>query len=417
MALSKEIYNGCTVISVVFTGTGRRGDFAWMIKRNKKTGENILYIFGDGEEIIDNEFFEKSKDGGAVIRPYSEVDSKGIQRAFGVPTWSSKKPYGCDEMGAYQTLTPRIKNVIDNRMLWLAEVLTASKPTSVCYSCTSDKCDTIGAGNYKSSDEVRGYITEMLHKTVANYNRKWGFPVAVGEKEKVVEKRPSPSPQLKEEVVEKRLSPSKREKVVEKRPPPSPQPMSVENRPPGGIVIRRLGLSKNAGHSETKLVVVVFSHIKLRPVVFGRGKPNLINWATRTDEEEEGILMIFNDNWKDFWNFYVLMIRKSSNNTGGNACVRHKQMGEYSTSLGVPTGILGVGGFKSMTKEFVDALIVFKAELIKLLSTGRFHTVEYSSEDDEGNILGTGIFKVCDKVKAAIVKTIRDVVPPRSSKK
>jgi hypothetical protein len=433
MALSKEIYKGCAAIPIKFIETGRLGDFAWMIEEDIKTGEKTLYIFGDGEEIIDGKILKKTKHGGAVIRPYSKVDSNGVQRAFGLPTWSSNEPDGCDKTGAYQSLTPRIKDVIDNRMIILAEVLTASKPTNVCYSCVSSECDTLGAGTYKSSDEVRVYITEMLHQTVADYNRKWGFPVAVREKKEVVAKRPSPSPQLKEkDVVEKRPSPPKREKVVEKRPPPSPQlkegvvekrpppspqPMSVENRPTPGIVMRRrLGFSKNAGHSETKVVVVFFPHIKLRPVVYLVDGPNPINWATRTDEEAEGILMVFNDNLEDHRNFYVLGIRKSSHHTSGNACVRHNQMGEYPTSIGVPTGTLKNNGFKSVTDKFLDALAVFKNELIRLLQTGRFHTVEYSSKDDEGDILGTGIFKVDPKVGFAIVATIRSIVP-KSKKK
>lgn len=151
-------------------------------------------------------------------------------------------------------------------------------------------------------------------------------------------------------------------------------------------------LIKNIQKLDEKYIDKKLIHIEVIPVVFtGLNKFGDFNFMIK-DQQYKDVLFIFNDNEESF-------INKSCIAGSGNAIIRPYQCHEIPSSIGIPTGSLSKGGYKSLTKS--KSMIDLSFERIRnLLKTGNYKRVFYSA--DKNGKLGTSIFDVSDEVKEYI---------------
>jgi hypothetical protein len=145
--------------------------------------------------------------------------------------------------------------------------------------------------------------------------------------------------------------------------------------------------------------------ISLVPSVFvGRGIPGDFEWEIRTGFRGGKALYIFNDNVAD---------HRSSVVGGGNAAIRPYNRYGYAEvmSAGVSTGWSSEhGGFRQLTQDVRSVIQDDVSEISSLLSSGKYTQLVYSTEANNSDIIGTGIFEVCHPVKRYIVSTLRQAV-------
>jgi hypothetical protein len=92
---------------------------------------------------------------------------------------------------------------------------------------------------------------------------------------------------------------------------------------------------------------------------------------------------------------------------GGNAVVRPYQCQEPPRAIGIPTGSHGQG-YATLSEQVRQTIDEAFLGIQKLLATGRYRRLYYSSADTEGN-LGTGIFDVDEDVKRYISEKVRSL--------
>ncbi|MGB8701511.1 MAG: hypothetical protein WCD18_19015 [Thermosynechococcaceae cyanobacterium] len=137
----------------------------------------------------------------------------------------------------------------------------------------------------------------------------------------------------------------------------------------------------------------------------GSGKYGDFGWMIEQPEFNDS-LFIFNDNEEQF--LAHLNDPESSigcSPGGGNAVIRPYQCQNPPRASGIPTGSKGIG-YTQLTHD--SAIIIDRSiEVIdSLLSTELYYQVFYSSIHENGP-LGTGTFKVCDDIRAYILKQLR----------
>jgi hypothetical protein len=156
---------GVSVIPTVRV-PGGFGDFGWM--RSQPEYANDFYVFNDNEEQATahwkdpkDPFGCASGGGNAAIRPWQ---CETPPRAGGVPTGSLKD-------GGFQSLTPEVKELIDEAISRIGAQLKAQGVVRLYYSscakgvspnCTLD--DDLGTGIFQTSQEVRKYIVQCLKR-------------------------------------------------------------------------------------------------------------------------------------------------------------------------------------------------------------------------------------------------------------
>jgi len=157
------------------------------------------------------------------------------------------------------------------------------------------------------------------------------------------------------------------------------------------------------------------NNISIIPSVFKRpGKEGDFGWMIKQEEYKDAFF-IFNDNEEQFLAHH--------NNPedpkgigcqpgGGNAVIRPWQCKSPPRAGGIPTGT--ISGYKNLdqktgiqntsVKDLIDNAIY---HIRKIVIQNRFKRVYFSSENKDGENLGTGIFKVGDEVKIYILNKIK----------
>lgn len=147
--------------------------------------------------------------------------------------------------------------------------------------------------------------------------------------------------------------------------------------------------------------------LTLTPVVFKRpGCFGDYKWMIEQDQHKNS-LFLYNDNYEQFFD-QPDNLRAG----GGNACVRpYKASGQ---AFGIPTGSFKKGGFRNLSsiKSLIDytfhMLVDFMAEQEQ--RRGRpYDTLFFSSDDELGSRLGSGIFHVDADVLAYMTDCIRKI--------
>lgn len=156
-----EIINGnkrgqVRVCGSIFTGSGKPGDFQWMIEQPEY--DRTLFVFNDNEEqflaYMNGDYSRASMKGGgnAVIRPYQY--SCPIPRAAGIPT-------GADGIG-YDVLDNRVRAIIDQAIDGRIGTMLASGLYSEIVFSKDPNRETLGTGIFNPSDKVKDYVYSKL---------------------------------------------------------------------------------------------------------------------------------------------------------------------------------------------------------------------------------------------------------------
>jgi len=151
--------NSIRVSGSIFRGTGRLGDFAWMIKRPEYA--RTLFVYNDNEEAFDA--FQKDRingacsagAGNAIIRPYQCLK----KQAIGVPTGST--PEEGAPMEGYKSLDGHAKRKIDQAIASILELAQTGNYDMIKFSQAASG-NTLGAGTFKVAEEVKNYIFQSL---------------------------------------------------------------------------------------------------------------------------------------------------------------------------------------------------------------------------------------------------------------
>ena len=145
--------NKITVIPSIYSGSGKAGDFEWML--NQPEHERTLFIFNDNEEQFDA--FVKGESSGftrgggnAAIRPFRKMSPP---RAAGVPTGKSGR--------GYSFLDEPTKAKIDQALAVIKDLLETGNYDSIVFSANETKTD-IGTGLFDVGADVRAYIFGRL---------------------------------------------------------------------------------------------------------------------------------------------------------------------------------------------------------------------------------------------------------------
>ncbi len=142
------------VIGSIFVGGGRDGDFNLMITQGQY--QDALFIFNDNEQQY-QEHRDKPGDptgtgcvsggGNAVIRPYQ---CQSPPRAAGIPTGPN-----------YNTLTPAVKQIIDEAIATIKSIAVKEGYNRIIYSAKSINGD-LGTAIFHVGDDVKNYIVDRL---------------------------------------------------------------------------------------------------------------------------------------------------------------------------------------------------------------------------------------------------------------
>ena len=153
-----------TIIKSRFTGTGREGDFAWMIEQPEHA--KTLFLFNDNE----GEFLShqrggphscSSGGGNAGIRPYQCHEP---QRALGIPTGTYAP--GIHHRG-YSCLDAHVLGVLDLAFSKLDELLATGRYDAVAFSW--DDKTKLGGRIFETAQPVRDHIVERILATAARH--------------------------------------------------------------------------------------------------------------------------------------------------------------------------------------------------------------------------------------------------------
>lgn len=153
-----------TVIKSRFGGSGREGDFAWMIEQPHHA--RTLFLFNDNE----GEFLAhhhggphscSSGGGNAVIRPNQ---CREPQHALGIPTGTYAS--GIHRMG-YSCLDAHVLGVLDLAFSKLDELLATGRYDAVAFSW--DDRTKLGGRIFETAQPVRDHIVERILATAASH--------------------------------------------------------------------------------------------------------------------------------------------------------------------------------------------------------------------------------------------------------
>ena len=152
------------VIRSSFNGSGREGDFSWMIRQ--PSHERTLFLFNDNEE----EFYAHFRGGdhrcapgggNATIRPFQCGPSP---RAVGIPTGSYAQ--GPHYMG-YSSLDDHVRRVLVDAFAQLDSVLATGRFDSLAFSWSDET--GLGGKIFETAQPVRDHIVEQIFLTTAKH--------------------------------------------------------------------------------------------------------------------------------------------------------------------------------------------------------------------------------------------------------
>lgn len=145
------------VIGSMFSGTGKAGDFAWMIRQPEYS--DALFVFNDNEEQFrahrddpDGAFGCAAGGGNAIIRPYQ---CKNPPQAIGIPTGSNGR--------GYTALTAEVRQTIDDAIGTIQDLIATGRYQRLFYSAANAAGD-LGTGIFDVHPDVKSYITERLKR-------------------------------------------------------------------------------------------------------------------------------------------------------------------------------------------------------------------------------------------------------------
>ena len=141
--------NKVYVIPYVFKSPNKPGDFLWMI--NQKQYDRILFLFNDN---IRDHNTNLIGGGNACIRPYNMHGSHLPVRSSGIITGNRK---------GFNILNEEVMKIIDGCIDEVKALIDTGNYDAICYSSTSDEDNTIGTSIFKVDDDVKNYITDMIH--------------------------------------------------------------------------------------------------------------------------------------------------------------------------------------------------------------------------------------------------------------
>jgi hypothetical protein len=152
------------VIKSTFSGTGREGDFSWMIEQPHHA--RTLFLFNDNEGEFYAHFNEgphqcTAGGGNAAIRPYQCLPEP---RAAGIPTGTYDK--GPHYMG-YSSLDEQVTLAILDSMTQIFLLLSTGRYESVAFSWNEET--KLGGRIFNTSQVVRDYIVGQIY-SVAELN-------------------------------------------------------------------------------------------------------------------------------------------------------------------------------------------------------------------------------------------------------
>ena len=146
-----------TVIKSTFSGTGREGDFSWMITQPHHA--QTLFIFNDNE----GEFYAHFKGGqhrcsagggNAGIRPFQ---CKVEPQALGIPTGTYDP--GPHYKG-YSSLDDQVTRAINDSISQIDSLLATGRYTSLAFSWNDET--KLGGKLFHTAQLVRDYIVEQI---------------------------------------------------------------------------------------------------------------------------------------------------------------------------------------------------------------------------------------------------------------
>jgi hypothetical protein len=140
------------LIPSLYRGRNKLGDFSWMITQPEYN--NALFIFNDNEDAFLKHSCERGA-GNAIIRPYQ---CQKHPKATGIPTGIYIP--GVTNAG-YTSLSPRVKQVIDQSINRIRILLDTYRYTHIIYSAAG-RHGGLGTGIFKVGNDVKTYIIKQL---------------------------------------------------------------------------------------------------------------------------------------------------------------------------------------------------------------------------------------------------------------
>jgi hypothetical protein len=152
------------VIKSIFRGTGREGDFSWMIEQPHHA--RTLFLFNDNE----GEFYAHFKGGphscsvgggNAGIRPYQ---CKPEPQAVGIPTGTyDEEPH---HMG-YSSLDDHVARAIADSISQIDALLATGRYTSLAFSWSDET--KLGGKIFETAQVVRDYIVDQIFEVAGRH--------------------------------------------------------------------------------------------------------------------------------------------------------------------------------------------------------------------------------------------------------
>jgi hypothetical protein len=146
-------WNG-QVISFVFDGQNKDGDFNWMISQDQY--RDALFVFNDNED----QYYEHrdhptevagagclAGGGNAIIRPYQ---CRTPPRSIGIPTGPN-----------YSSLTPDVKRILDEAIDNVHHIASKENYRRIFYNAANASGD-LGTHIFPVGEEVKQYIVTKL---------------------------------------------------------------------------------------------------------------------------------------------------------------------------------------------------------------------------------------------------------------
>jgi hypothetical protein len=153
-----------TVIKSEFHGSGKEGDFAWMIEQPHHQG--TLFLFNDNER----EFYKHFKDGphscgngggNAAIRTYQ---CQPQPHAIGIPTGTYDAGI---HLEGYSCLDDHVMKVLADAFQQIESLLATGRFTSLAFSWNDET--KLGGYIFKTAQPVRDYIVEQIFLTAEKF--------------------------------------------------------------------------------------------------------------------------------------------------------------------------------------------------------------------------------------------------------
>ncbi len=142
------------VTGLVFNGSGRDGDFKWMIGQEQY--KDALFIFNDNEAQY-KEHRDNPQDvagigcmaggGNSIIRPYQ---CRTPPRSAGIPTGPN-----------YSSLRPEVREIIDEAIEGIRRLVAQEGYSRIFYSAANANGE-LGTGIFQVGEDVKAYIVDKL---------------------------------------------------------------------------------------------------------------------------------------------------------------------------------------------------------------------------------------------------------------